>query len=367
MKMKFVLFSIYLVLCFFATRAEVKESRAFTLVNSNGDSARCEITSFEPDSVKRVQRLKDGKEKRDGIFNKEDFKKIIEKTELKQYFACDSPYEKMNSCRLTYKSVPELHQIPPASEDTSLSLTVQTPDTNEAMQSALDNTDNLTEQKPFPVFYIILVILLLLIIILLIKIAIKKQPEHRSFGRDSIGKNGVNTQDDEIAKLKEDVAKLKNDIAGKLNLENDIKYLKEEIERLKKERATSNTAKPDTAQEITVADSENNAASTDKFFFAGPIDNTFNASRKTAEFIDGQSLYRFEQIRGSNRAVFAAEGGYESVVQRFVCSPELQAGVCDVIGNYDPNASQIRTDVPGEAVLDGNMWIVDKKAKIRYC
>jgi len=358
MKMKSVLFSIYLVSCFFTARAEVKESRVFKLVNSNGDSARCEITSFEPDSVKRALRLNDGKEKRDGIFNKEDFKKIIEKTELKQYFVCDPPYEKMNSCRLIYKSEPELYQIPSISEDTSQSLADQTPDTSEAAQSTPDNTDSVTEQKPSHVLYIILVAFIFSVIILIINLVMKKRPERGNFERSL----GVKSQNDEIAKLKDDVAELKYDAAGKMKLlENDIQYLKEEIERLKKERVAANTAKPD------IADSENNAVSTDKFFFAGPIDNTFNASRKTVEFIDGQSLYRFEQIRGSNRAVFAAEGGYESVVQRFVCSPELQAGVCDVIGNYDPNASKIQTDEPGEAVLDGNMWIVDKKAKIRYC
>jgi len=59
--------------------------------------------------------------------------------------------------------------------------------------------------------------------------------------------------------------------------------------------------------------------------------------------------------------------GYESVVQRFIYSPELQVGVCDVIGNYNPNASRIQTDESGEAVLDGDTWVVGKKAKIRYC
>jgi hypothetical protein len=370
MKMKFVLFSIYLVSRFFATYAEAKESRVFTLVNTHGDSARCEITSFEEDSEKRARRLKEGEEKRYGIFNNDDFKEIIEKTELKQYFACDPPYEKMNSCRLVYKSESEPRQTLVISEEIPPPPANQTPDTNETAQSAPDNRpDNAVEQKPFPVFYIILAVFLFSIIILIIKAIMKKQPKSRSSWRNLIGKKSARSPNDEIAGLKNDVTELKNDVAGKMKtLENDIQHLKEEIERLKKERIAANTTEPDTTQEIADAASfENNTALTDKFFFAGPIDNTFNASRKTVDFIDGQSLYRFERVRGSNRAIFVAEGNYESVVQRFVCSPELQAGVCDVIGNYDPNASQIQTDEPGEAVLDGNMWIVDKKARIRYC
>jgi len=141
--------------------------------------------------------------------------------------------------------------------------------------------------------------------------------------------------------------------------------LEEEIEPLEEELVDTAT-EPDTTQEITdVTDSKNNTNSINTFFFSNPIGNIFKVSKKTETFIEGKSLYRFEKVAGKNSANVFVEN-MPSVVKRFIDSPEVQMGVCESIWSYNKNAIGIETIEPGEAILDGDKWIVEKKVKIRY-
>jgi hypothetical protein len=119
----------------------------------------------------------------------------------------------------------------------------------------------------------------------------------------------------------------------------------------------------------TVVDTENGVNTpkvVDTPFFAYPRGNAFYTSDTTVNFYDGKSIYRLEKISGTERVTFVVEGRYKSVVQRFTDDFGSQIGVCNVIGEHNPNASYIKTVEPGEAVFDNDKWIVEKKAKIRY-
>jgi hypothetical protein len=406
--MKYVLCSICLVLCFFAVSVEADEPGTFGMRNSNGDSAFCKMTSpFDNDDERNAQ-FKRGEKQRRGFFNDESFRKIIEKTEQGKNFECDlltykkiqDCCKKMKDCQLIYKSESsEAEKDQPSntpSIDVSEGLSTNQPPRlkktssnqvhgvhEEEEQMPQDTSwKNAAKQPPFPKFYIAIggLVLIVLLIYGVVKIFSKNKADSGDMfsgirlgaGEGEIGRSRNNRitmpKGDELARLQDEVTRLRNDVAGKANLENDVQFLRKEIESLKKGSMSTDAIAPNPVQAVveTVNSIVNNAIPTDTFFFAGPIENTFDASRKADEFSDGK-LYKFERVRGSNRAQFVVVDGYESVVQRFVYSPELQTGVCDVIGNYNPNASRIQTDEPGEAVLDGDTWVVGKKAKIRYC
>jgi len=383
--MKSALFSICLVLSFFAVGVVVAEPGTFGMKNSNGDSAYCKMTSFKKTAEEIDKNFKDGEILRRSFFEEEGFKKIIENTELKKKFdVVGTKYEKMKDCQLIYKSSLK------SEDDTEASATIAFSTASDDQESAsppprdkprrgqatsapavdsegvsLDTAGKAVSTLPFPKFYIAIIVLVLIVIVIFMITRKRNTGEDDALTGFTLGsregdavghrhrKDTVNTVTDgeerEIDSLK-----------------NDVQLLKNEIARLKKEQGAVNTAEQPIAQEIHAAAPAAIAVPIDTFFFAGPIENTFSASRKTDEFVDGKSLYQFDQVRGSNRAKFVVVDGYESVVQRFVYSPELQAGVCDVIGNYNQDASQIQTEDPGEAVLNGDTWTVEKKAKIRY-
>jgi len=384
--MKHALFSICLVLCFFVAGAMADKTQTFGMKNSNGDSAICKMTSPKETAEERNKQFKEGEKTRRQFFNDDGFKKVIENTkEGKQFDVVGTPYEKMKDCQLVFKSEPSEPEEDQASTPPSIDVSTessqnqksrskktssnQAPDVQEKEEEQMsrdtfENTTERTERKPIPKSYIVIVALFFVVIVVFLLSRKRNTVDEefrniKSFGE--FDKSGIGAVADP-----KDAVVVENDKDRRLaELESKVQFL---TESLNKQNTTVAKLEPDTAHEpaIDVAPKKDKVP-IDTFFFAGPIENTFDASRKTDNFVDGKSLYKFEQVHGSNRAAFVVVDGYESVVQRFIYSPELQVGVCDVIGNYNPNASRIQTDESGEAVLDGDTWVVGKKAKIRYC
>jgi tetratricopeptide (TPR) repeat protein len=99
------------------------------------------------------------------------------------------------------------------------------------------------------------------------------------------------------------------------------------------------------------------------FYFANPVGSAFSVGLM-ARNADG-ALYRFERFAGEGKAsVFVIDE--PRVVKRLTERPEAHDGVCDDGGNFNQEAKRIEVFAPGVAVLEGKVWRVTQKVKIKY-
>lgn len=102
-----------------------------------------------------------------------------------------------------------------------------------------------------------------------------------------------------------------------------------------------------------------------KFYFSGVNDGTFDNAKAVYEFIENESLYRFEQIPGEKKALVYVEDK-RSVAQIFTANPDIQDSACERANKYNQNAIKIDTVKAGVAFLEpGNIWRIDKNNKVK--
>ena len=104
------------------------------------------------------------------------------------------------------------------------------------------------------------------------------------------------------------------------------------------------------------------------FYLSTPNSNgSFNASSANPVYRIGASIYRFEKT-GTNTATFRIDER-ETSLKLALQYPERNIDpVCETSGKFNPNARKIITEPgkEGQALLEGDKWVVKSKAKISY-
>jgi len=362
---------------------KVHEKFPFGMVNSDGDSAYCVLESSEVDSNKRANQFYEGKKKRKEFFNENNFKKIIDSTNVGDNFkSLSSRYENMKYCKLCRKGKTTSGQAesdgdggvstsvyPSRNKNASSKLVaeenIETSDSDTELSNDMNrnsrfNTSILDGHRRWIVFGG--VILLITIIVIVVRRARPNEQQTTVVLPDSS----------------------KFDFEEVSRLRNENQLLKDENQKLKKmtqepiteiesfeKKSVSDVIDEDNVKRLEIEPIETQTVVQEKprevFYFPTPIGNTFNMEWRTTKFIEDETLYRFERNCGEYSADVYVEIDEPSVVQRFIYSPESQFGVCETIGLYNKNAKAIKMIEPGEATLGGDNWIVRKKVKIQYC
>jgi hypothetical protein len=160
------------------------------------------------------------------------------------------------------------------------------------------------------------------------------------FNRTAISKNDINEINKQILELQ-----------SQINTLND--KLKNNNESLK---ANTNTQPP-----IKIIES-----ATEFFYLSTPnADGSFNESSVSMYYKDGASIYRFKKINNS-KSSFQIDDKESSVRLALQFPDKNLDPVCDALNAFNPKATKIKTDQPGEAELQNGKWVVTKKSKIRY-
>ena len=105
---------------------------------------------------------------------------------------------------------------------------------------------------------------------------------------------------------------------------------------------------------------------TDFFYLSTPnADGSFNESSVSLNYKGGASIYKFKKLSNS-KSSFQIDDK-ESSVRLALQFPDKNIDpVCDALNAFNPKATKIKTDQPGEAELQNGKWVVTKKSKIRY-
>jgi hypothetical protein len=407
--MKRILFLTVIVLCFLADNLaaepdpvdvkatkgrDVKEIFPFGMTNSRGDSAYCELESYENDSNKRPGQFIKGMEERKKFFNEDKFKEIIDSTNEGDKFDCSLPgYERYNKknynmkyCKLCKKGETvsdrvkvggngEFSPSTNGSKDKSASSKLPSEKDIETLDSVAETRNDINRNSLFDTSLLDRygrwkviggLILLILIIVIIVKHIVSKgrqttivlpdMPEHDS---------------DELSKLRKENQQLREQLMDEKQKQKEmVQEPMVKIEHFEKKSVPAFIGEGNVGHSGTEP-LETQAIVQEKpreiFYFPTPIGNTFNIGWKTAKFIEDETLYRFERNSGEYSADVYVEVKESSVVQRFIYSPESQFGVCETVGLYNKNAKEIKMVNSGEAILDGDNWTVRKKVKIQYC
>lgn len=146
---------------------------------------------------------------------------------------------------------------------------------------------------------------------------------------------------------------------------NRIRDLESQIEKIKEQLNTSTRVQSFTTQP-TYQETKQPETKTETFFLSTPnSDGSFNESSAQPTYRDGGTIYRFTKI-GSGRAKFQIDEKDASAKLALQFPDKNIDPVCDAVNAFNPKATRITTVEQGEAELQGNKWVVNKKAKIRY-
>lgn len=337
-------------------------SRSFGMKNRRGDSAWCTIkyTTKVPSSKTLIEaELDKGETKRRDIFEKDTvFEKIVDMTRLGDSFT-EYNKVKMDDCRLCAKKTVESEAVADSGEEDS---------------SASFVPDNRIKDNRFPIaprdmlLLFSLLVNVVVIFTLIIRSIFRERKRQKSIGRYFRADQDVVTWNDARVEKLENKIKIQDEIIAELKTEKQQLITENEYLR----GSSAPISKDGNATVHLVAQAQTIVMTQPpppvvifKFYFSNPTGSSFNASKSTGDFVDGKSLYCFERVEGESSAEVSVVNEH-SVVQRFTYSPEVQMGVCEVVGSYNKNATSIETLEKGNAVLDNDKWTVKKKIKIRY-
>jgi hypothetical protein len=158
-------------------------------------------------------------------------------------------------------------------------------------------------------------------------------------------------------------------------LESELKDAKDEIQRLKQkiedmEQANkpvpvikSSTSRPKDDNKKNKSSNRDNYEKV--LFFASPtLNGEFLEKNGQSEAKSGASIYIF-YVNGSE-ATFKFYND-PSTFRATINDPGNRIKpVCDAVNAYNPDATKIETIQKGEAILDGDKWVVKNNAKIKY-
>jgi hypothetical protein len=393
--MKKTLFLTILCLCLFSVYVAGEETakkksvdevlpvetyyRSFEMINGRGDSAWCKIkyTPTKATSRSIIDSVLDiGESKRRNIFENDDaFEKIIDRTLLGGSFS-DYNKIKMSDCRLCKKGSSKESDVPLVldSEEPPIEKNIE----KKALDYVEENEKKMESKMAFgigsetqvfiniPYKDIALIFLAIMVVVLVVFIFLKRRQMKAYIKSETDSGEIIEEKDRKIKELEDRCDRQTIKIS---DLEGQIRKLTEDINRFKIGAAPLNTGLsgdvPAVVAPVVQPVLSPMTRKTIEFFFSNPIGNSFNASKSTDVFVDGKSLYRFERIDGESSADISVVN-VPSVVQRFIQSSEAQMGVCEFVGGYNKNATNIDTVEVGSAVLDDGKWTIKKKIKIRY-
>ncbi|WP_448376455.1 hypothetical protein [Fervidobacterium sp.] len=102
------------------------------------------------------------------------------------------------------------------------------------------------------------------------------------------------------------------------------------------------------------------------FYLSTPnSDGSFNRSSASSEYREGASVYRFMKT-SHNRATFEVDEREGAIRLALDYHYRAIEPVCEAENTFVREARGIKTIHPGEAELQGEKWVVTRKAKIRY-
>jgi hypothetical protein len=112
-------------------------------------------------------------------------------------------------------------------------------------------------------------------------------------------------------------------------------------------------------------ESKQSVEKSDIFFLSSPnSDGSFDESSASSFYKEGASIYRFTKI-GYNKSKFQISEKDASIKLALQYRDKRIDPVCEATNAFN-QSSNIITESPGEAELQGNKWVVTLKSKIKY-
>ena len=175
----------------------------------------------------------------------------------------------------------------------------------------------------------------------------RKVPQNNNHVKNDKGTN------DEYTKLQKQLEAVFNEKI--VQLQSELKYLKNEIDELKNKLQTPKLEIKETKTTLEPK----------KFYLSNPLgEGILDNDSKHTTMRAGESIFEAIEI-GTNRAEFNVCNNNSSMNRALSNSVRYIKPVCEEL-NEQGNAPRIHTVAPGVIELQGNKWIVITKAKIRY-
>jgi len=198
----------------------------------------------------------------------------------------------------------------------------------------------------------------------------------------------INKLVEENKKMADEINRLPSTFEKKVtglikNIMDDVKFLREEVSYLKKEIVQLKTkgSEQHSSEKSSAPPSQNIQPQVppsvpevpkEIFYFRSVVtdgsgNGFFDKKFSNKEFVENESLYRFEMKPGETKANFFVEDK-PSVLREFLNNPQTQDLAVEELKEYQYNdkAKRLETAKSGSAVLDGDKWRVKEKVKVKY-
>ncbi len=101
-------------------------------------------------------------------------------------------------------------------------------------------------------------------------------------------------------------------------------------------------------------------------YFPNPTsEGFFPTNNGRGSFVEGASIFKFN-VASSNEATYEYCDDSSSIKIALNNRNELILSVAEELTAYNPAANKIVTEVPGKVLLEGEVWKVTQKAKVKY-
>lgn len=161
-----------------------------------------------------------------------------------------------------------------------------------------------------------------------------------------------------------------------LNKEREIQQLKEKISLYENQFASDRETEERALMMSQQQPESYGSSESDKVLFRQPdyaplyfpnptSDGFFPTNNGRSSFIEGASIFKFN-LASLNEATFEYCDDPSSIKIALNNRNELILSVAEELSAYIPSANKIVTEVPGKASLEGEVWKVTQKAKIKY-
>ena len=169
-----------------------------------------------------------------------------------------------------------------------------------------------------------------------------------------------------IADLNDAISKLQNQVS---QLENKLSKVKPEpVQQAGLRTIYQEPSKPDLVVSRGPAATSGPAAAgpaaADVFYMVGPVNNYFPISAKSSS--KDNTVYKFQVSANRQEASFELHTAGAPVMEIVRSAQSYIKPACDEENNPGPNVKNIVTVRPGMAILEGDKWIINNKALIRY-
>jgi hypothetical protein len=154
----------------------------------------------------------------------------------------------------------------------------------------------------------------------------------------------------ELKDAKDEISQLKQKLEDIREADKTVPLIKTSKSRISNDRPNNNLSSRNSYEQI--------------LFFASPNEQgEFIAKNGQNEIKSGASIYKFE-IKGADAKIEFFN--HISTFQNTLNNPNRLNAVCNFVNDYNPDATKIKTEKKGKAILQGDKWKVIQKAEIRY-